>query len=69
MHAGHVGGVNMIPGLYEKPLEHGPHTLWDWRLGTPIAWLIDLLDDKGYPVWRIHYQTLHQSARRLSAPG
>lgn len=56
MHAGHVGGVNMIPGLYEKPLEHGPHTLWDWRLGTPIAWLIDLLDDKGYPVWRIHYQ-------------
>lgn len=56
MHAGHIDGINMIPGLYENELTHAPHTLWDWRLGTPIAWLIDLLDKDGHPIWRIHYQ-------------
>lgn len=56
MHAGHVAGINLLPGIYDKPLTREPVTVWDWRLGTPVAWLIDLLDDKGEPVYRIHYQ-------------
>lgn len=56
MHAGHIFGVNLLPGIYTSPPDEPLDTVWDWPLGTPMAWLVDLLDEQKNPVYRIHYQ-------------
>lgn len=56
MHAGHVAGINLIPGSYFEDLTQTPLSLWNWKPGQTMAWLIDLLDDQGQTVYRIHYQ-------------
>ncbi|UVL27648.1 MBL fold metallo-hydrolase [Pseudomonas donghuensis] len=56
-HAGHAFGINFIQGQYDHPLGTLPQSLFGWRLGeVTLAWLIDLLDENGKPVYRIHYQ-------------
>jgi len=56
-HAGHAFGINFIQGQYDDNLETLPKTLFGWRLGeVTVAWLIDLLDAQGKPVYRLHYQ-------------
>lgn len=55
-HAGHVLGINLIPGSYYADLAETPLSLWRWKPGQTMAWLIDLLDDDGRTVYRLHYQ-------------
>ncbi|WP_246888474.1 MBL fold metallo-hydrolase [Pseudomonas chlororaphis] len=56
-HAGHVAGINLIPGRYVLDLKEVPVYIWQWKPGQPMAWLIDLLDESGKnPVYRLHYQ-------------
>ncbi|CAK9889873.1 MULTISPECIES: MBL fold metallo-hydrolase [Pseudomonas] len=56
-HAGHAFGINFIQGQYDDDLDTLPQGLFGWRLGeVTLAWLIDLLDENGKPVYRIHYQ-------------
>ncbi|QBF27300.1 MBL fold metallo-hydrolase [Pseudomonas tructae] len=56
-HAGHALGINFIQGQYDDDLDTLPKGLFGWRLGeVTLAWLIDLLDENGKPVYRIHYQ-------------
>ncbi|WP_230011918.1 hypothetical protein [Pseudomonas chlororaphis] len=56
LHAGHVAGINLIPGGYVVDLEYTPVYVWQWKPGQSMAWLIDLLDERGEPVYRLHYQ-------------
>lgn len=57
MHAGHIFGVNLIPGAYDNDLDELPSYVRHWKLGhKTLAWVIDLLGDDGKPVYRIHYQ-------------
>lgn len=57
MHAPHFLGQNWLPGAYDQDLKEVPTSIFDWRLGhVTLAWVIDLLDDDGKPVYRIHYQ-------------
>lgn len=56
-HAPHVAGIDLLPGDYDKKeLSELPKTVFGWREGTTLAWLVDLLDDDGKIVYRIHYQ-------------
>lgn len=57
MHAPHFLGRNWLPGAYDHDLKETPTSVFDWKLGhVVLAWVIDLLDDDGKPVYRIHYQ-------------
>jgi len=57
MHAGHIFGINLLPGSYDHDLSELPSYVGNWNLGKhTLAWLIDLLDANGNPVYRIHYQ-------------
>ncbi|MFJ3263969.1 MBL fold metallo-hydrolase [Pseudomonas sp. NPDC086581] len=56
-HAGHVFRYNFLPGAYDDDLGRVPTYIRDWKLGHhTFAWLIDLLDEAGRPVYRIHFQ-------------
>ena len=33
-----------------------PGTAWGWCLGEPLSYIIDLLDERGHPTFRIFYQ-------------
>ncbi|MDR0212054.1 MAG: hypothetical protein LBJ33_23215 [Pseudomonas putida] len=54
-HAGHIFGINLIQGTYDAPLDEPPSTIFGWRPGQPMAWLIDLMEGERV-VYRIHYQ-------------
>ncbi|MFJ5240556.1 MBL fold metallo-hydrolase [Pseudomonas neuropathica] len=57
MHAPHIFGQNLLPGGYDRDLEQIPTSIFDWKNGhKTLAWVIDLLDDSGRPIYRIHYQ-------------
>jgi len=57
MHAGHIFGVNLLPGAYDTDQDELPSYVRSWKLGhKTLAWIIDLLGDDGKPVYRIHYQ-------------
>lgn len=56
-HAGHIFGINLLPGSYDNDLDELPSYVGNWKLGKhTLAWLIDLLDDNGQPGYRLHYQ-------------
>ncbi|MBV4458953.1 hypothetical protein KVG96_13410 [Pseudomonas sp. COR58] len=56
-HAGHVAGLNLIPGDYHTDLTKPELSLWRWKPGQSLAWIIDLMDDTAKnTVYRIHYQ-------------
>lgn len=57
MHAPHLLGINLIPGAYDQNLDKTPGSIFAWKNGKMVlAWVIDLLDEQGKPVYRIHYQ-------------
>ncbi|MFJ7793838.1 hypothetical protein [Pseudomonas sp. NPDC096950] len=55
-HAGHILGIDLVPGEYTADLTEVPTSVFKWKPGQSLAWLIDLLDDQKQPVYRIHYQ-------------
>ncbi|WP_271408085.1 MBL fold metallo-hydrolase [Pseudomonas sp. Q1-7] len=55
-HAPHFAGIDLLPGSYGADLDDLPTYVRAWREGTTLAWLVDLLDEQGEPVYRIHYQ-------------
>jgi hypothetical protein len=56
-HAPHIAGINVLEGFhYEQDLTELPIYVRRWPGGQNLAWLVDLLDEKGKPVYRIHYQ-------------
>ena len=57
-HAPHFAGIDLLPGDYDhEVLSTLPKTVFGWREGTTMAWLVDLLDDDLKTViYRIHYQ-------------
>ncbi|WP_175652287.1 MBL fold metallo-hydrolase [Pseudomonas sp. Marseille-P9899] len=56
-HAPHFAGWHLVPeGSYTLDRDHLPRSAWTWKGGQAIAWLVDLLNDEGKPVFRIHYQ-------------
>ncbi len=60
-------------GTYGHALRTVPSRACDWRPGQTLAWLIDVLDDDGRTVFRVHYSdSPHRDAcgmlpRRLDA--
>ena len=55
-HAPHVMGITFMQGRYEQDLPDLPWHSFGWKEGKTFAYLIDFLDDKGKPVYRVHYQ-------------
>jgi hypothetical protein len=55
-HAPHFAGVDLLEGSYYEDLKALPVYVRNWKEGTTLAFLIDLLDDAGRPAYRIHYQ-------------
>lgn len=56
-HAPHIAGQNLLPGSHHSNLDKLPNYVRNWKEGTTLAYLIDLLDDDlKTPVYRIHYQ-------------
>jgi L-ascorbate metabolism protein UlaG (beta-lactamase superfamily) len=55
-HAGHIFGIDFVPGEYTTHLEKVPTSVFGWKPGQPLAWLIDLFNEKGELTYRIHYQ-------------
>lgn len=54
-HAPHFMGVELFEGRYLRPLPEPPPMAWDWLEGRTLGYLIDLLDEDGRVVFRIHY--------------
>lgn len=57
MHAPHFAGYTLASGSYDDDpdLTELPSTALGWKQGQVLAWMIDLLDDAGKTVLRIHY--------------
>lgn len=55
-HAPHIFGIKFLGGTYDKDLTELPKSVWAWKEGQTLSWLVDLLDADGKPVYRIHYQ-------------
>lgn len=55
-HAPHFLGIDFLPGSYYRDLTTLPRTVWGWKEGTTLAWLLDLVDSTNRTVYRIHYQ-------------
>ncbi|MDF9620150.1 hypothetical protein P5705_21085 [Pseudomonas entomophila] len=62
MHAPHVLGYTVGHGDYNQDLSEVPTTVSGWKQGQSMAWLIDLLDEKGSPKYRVHFQDSAASA-------
>ncbi|MCU0117848.1 hypothetical protein N8H74_06265 [Pseudomonas sp. B2M1-30] len=56
MHAPHILGYTVGHGSYTEDLTEVPTSVFGWKQGQSMAWLIDLLDVKGKPEYRIHFQ-------------
>ncbi|QPS20031.1 hypothetical protein I6G64_21065 [Serratia plymuthica] len=55
MHASHILGYTVAHS--ESPvLNDIPTTVFGWKQGQSMAWLIDLLDERKQPTYRIHFQ-------------
>lgn len=55
-HAPHIFGIKFLGGSYDSDLTELPKSVWAWKEGQTLAWLVDLLDEQGRPVYRLHYQ-------------
>jgi len=56
-HAPHIAGLDLLKGSYYEDLETLPTYVRNWKEGTTLAFLVDLLDDDlKTPIYRIHYQ-------------
>lgn len=44
-HAPHVAGINLLEGGVEREFDELPTYVRDWKQGTTLAFLVDLLDD------------------------
>lgn len=55
-HAPHLFGIKLLTGDYQEDLSELPRSTFGWKEGQTLAWLVDLLDQQGRPVYRIHYQ-------------
>ena len=55
-HAPHYMDLNLYSGHHDEPLERLPDRATGWLEGQTFAFLIDLLDPDGEPIYRIHYQ-------------
>lgn len=67
-HAPHIGTWVFGSGNVEKPLDHVPRDVLDWRAGVNISYLLDLLDEEKGPVYRIFIQTSSSSSPNGLAP-
>ena len=47
---------DFAPGTVDTMLGALPRHAWDWKAGEPYAWLIDVLDTRGRPTFRIYFQ-------------
>ena len=56
MHAPHIFGIKFLGGSYDQDLTALPKSVWAWKEGQTLSWLVDLLDEQGRPVYRLHYQ-------------
>lgn len=62
MHASHFLGITIADGSYPTELNEVPTSVFKWKQGQSMAWLIDLLDDtqpddsKAKVEHRIHFQ-------------
>ena len=61
-HAPNATGVDLMGGEYKQDLTSLPKAFWNWKEGQTLAWLVDLLDEEGKTVYRIHYQDSASSA-------
>lgn len=56
-HAPHIAGLDLLEGSYYEGLETLPTYVRNWKEGTTLAFLVDLLDDDlKTPIYRLHYQ-------------
>jgi hypothetical protein len=55
-HAPHLFGIKLLTGSYMEDLTELPRSTFGWKEGQTLAWLVDLLDKQGRPLYRIHYQ-------------
>jgi L-ascorbate metabolism protein UlaG (beta-lactamase superfamily) len=55
-HAPHIFGIKFLTGSYDQDLTELPRSTFGWKEGQTLAWLVDLLDEQGRPLYRIHYQ-------------
>ncbi|MEG1422099.1 MAG: hypothetical protein RSA95_14435 [Citrobacter sp.] len=56
MHANHIPGHTFADGGYTEDLTEVPTSVFGWKQGQSMAWLIDLLDENKKIVYRIHFQ-------------
>jgi L-ascorbate metabolism protein UlaG (beta-lactamase superfamily) len=55
-HAPNVTGIDLMGGGYDHDLTSLPKAFWNWKEGQTTAWLVDLLDETGKTIYRIHFQ-------------
>ena len=59
LHSSHAPNwwfITLAPCHRERDRGSLPRTAWGWCLGEPLSYIIDLLDGRGRPVFRIFYQ-------------
>lgn len=61
-HSPHMFGIKLLTGSYDQDLTELPTSVFGWKEGQTLAWLVDLLDEQGRPVYRIHYQDAGSTA-------
>jgi hypothetical protein len=55
-HAPHALGYTAMAGHYTEDLRQRPRSMFGWREGQTLAYLVDLLDGEERPVFRLLYQ-------------
>lgn len=48
--------TSLMNGGYTSPLSSLPRTLFGWKEGQTLAWLVDLMGEDKLPAYRIHFQ-------------
>lgn len=55
-HASNVLGITIAPWQRATDRQDLPRTAWGWLMGDPYAYIIDVLDARGMPVFRVLFQ-------------
>ncbi len=61
-HAPNLGSWTIAAGQYTSDRKRMPHTVHGWRMGQPLAWTIDILDERGTVALRVFH---HDAAAKL----